>query len=107
MRPALLCACIHSLAHTNRQSILCIVSCHPQAFDELLLLARGGRTIYHGVLGRNSQQLIDYFTATPGVTVPRRGLNPATWMLDISSVGSQAALAVDFADVYAASELCK
>ncbi|KAF6261001.1 ATP-binding cassette transporter [Scenedesmus sp. NREL 46B-D3] len=76
------------------------------AFDELLLLARGGRTIYHGALGCNSQQLIGYFAATPGVHAPRSGLNPATWMLDISSVGSQAALGVDFADVYAASELC-
>jgi hypothetical protein len=87
--------------------IFCLSPCRLQAFDELLLLARGGRTIYHGVLGRNSQQLIDYFTATPGVVAPRRGLNPATWMLDISSVGSQAALGVDFADVYAAIELCK
>jgi hypothetical protein len=78
-----------------------------QSFDELLLLARGGRTIYHGALGRNSQQLIDYFTATPGVVPPRSGLNPATWMLDVSSVGSQAALGVDFADVYSSSELCK
>lgn len=33
-----------------------------QAFDELLLLKRGGRTIYHGPLGVSSTHLIQYFT---------------------------------------------
>lgn len=43
---------------------LCIVSyCR---FDELLLLKRGGRTIFHGALGADSNLLIDYFTQTPG-----------------------------------------
>lgn len=77
-----------------------------QAFDELLLLKRGGRTIFHGPLGRNSQYLIDYFTSTPGVEPPQGKLNPATWMLDISAVGAEASLGVDFADIYADSELC-
>eukprot|EP00878_Enallax_costatus_P036482 GHUV01040973.1.p1 GENE.GHUV01040973.1~~GHUV01040973.1.p1 ORF type:complete len:312 (+),score=73.72 GHUV01040973.1:315-1250(+) len=36
------------------------------AFDELLLLKRGGRTIYHGALGPHSQQLIEYFTTVHG-----------------------------------------
>jgi hypothetical protein len=35
-------------------------------FDELLLLKRGGRTIFHGALGTDSNLLIDYFTQTPG-----------------------------------------
>ena len=38
-----------------------------QAFDELLLLKPGGRTIYFGPMGDNSQRLIDYFQAVPGV----------------------------------------
>uniref|UniRef100_A0A383WGZ5 ABC transporter domain-containing protein n=1 Tax=Tetradesmus obliquus TaxID=3088 RepID=A0A383WGZ5_TETOB len=75
------------------------------AFDELLLLKRGGRTIFHGALGADSSLLIDYFTQTPGVEPPGEGFNPSTWMLDVSAVGSEARLAVDFADVYEDSQL--
>eukprot|EP01018_Ginkgo_biloba_P021229 Gb_34309 [translate_table: standard] len=32
-----------------------------EAFDELLLMKRGGKVIYGGPLGRNSQLMIDYF----------------------------------------------
>ncbi|PSR86164.1 ABC transporter G family member 31 like [Actinidia chinensis var. chinensis] len=32
-----------------------------EAFDELLLMKRGGRVIYGGKLGENSQTMIDYF----------------------------------------------
>jgi hypothetical protein len=43
----------------------------------------------------------------PGVEPPGDGFNPSTWMLDISAVGSEARLAVDFADVYQDSDLRK
>ena len=33
-----------------------------EAFDELLLLKRGGQLIFNGQLGRNSKHLIDYFS---------------------------------------------
>ena len=40
-----------------------------QAFDELLLLKRGGETIFNGQLGKDSSELIEYFqvrcVATP------------------------------------------
>jgi hypothetical protein len=79
-----------------------------QAFDELLLLKRGGRTIFHGALGGDSVKLIDYFTsAVPAVEPPQNDLNPATWMLDISAVGAEAQYQVDWADIYANSELRK
>lgn len=79
-----------------------------QAFDELLLLKRGGRTIFHGALGGDSVKLIDYFTsAVPAVQPPQNDLNPATWMLDISAVGAEAQYQVDWADIYANSELRK
>jgi hypothetical protein len=79
-----------------------------QAFDELLLLKRGGRTIFHGALGSDSGQLIDYFTsAVPAVQAPQNNLNPATWMLDISAVGAEAEYQVDWADIYANSKLRK
>ena len=38
-----------------------------QAFDELLLLKPGGRTIYFGPIGDHSQRLIDYFQGIQGV----------------------------------------
>jgi len=32
-----------------------------EAFDELLLMKRGGQVIYSGTLGRNSRKIIEYF----------------------------------------------
>ena len=76
------------------------------SFDELLLLKRGGRTIYHGPTGAQSVTLIDYFTsALAAVEPPQNELNPATWMLDISAVGAEARYQVDWAEVYANSDL--
>ncbi|KAL3686206.1 hypothetical protein R1sor_004228 [Riccia sorocarpa] len=76
-----------------------------EAFDELLLLKRGGRTIYAGPLGRRSHRLISYFEAVPGAPKIKEGYNPATWMLEVSSVGVETKLGVDFADVYESSDL--
>ncbi|KAL6840735.1 hypothetical protein ACP4OV_029599 [Aristida adscensionis] len=76
-----------------------------EAFDELLLLKRGGRVIYAGQLGVNSQILIDYFEAIPGVPKITEGYNPATWMLEVSSPIAEARLNVDFAEIYANSAL--
>ena len=36
-----------------------------QAFDQLLLLKRGGQTIYCGPLGTHSSTLITYFQVRP------------------------------------------
>ncbi|KAI4352597.1 hypothetical protein L6164_006833 [Bauhinia variegata] len=76
-----------------------------EAFDELLLMKRGGQVIYGGPLGRNSHKLIEYFEAIPGVPKIQDGHNPATWMLDISSPAFESQLGVDFAELYAKSEL--
>ncbi|XP_010658730.1 pleiotropic drug resistance protein 2 [Vitis vinifera] len=76
-----------------------------EAFDELLLMKRGGQIIYAGALGRNSHKLVEYFEAVPGVPKVRDGQNPATWMLEISSAAVEAQLGVDFAEIYAKSEL--
>lgn len=32
-----------------------------EAFDELLLMKRGGQVVYFGQVGRNSQKIIEYF----------------------------------------------
>ncbi|KAK6126410.1 hypothetical protein DH2020_039860 [Rehmannia glutinosa] len=76
-----------------------------EAFDELLLMKRGGRVIYAGPLGRQSQKLVEYFEAVPGVPKIEEGYNPATWMLDISTPAAEVQLGVDFADIYAKSSL--
>lgn len=47
------------------------------AFDSLLLLARGGRTVYFGPLGYHSRDLIAYLEAIPGVVHIGHGYNPA------------------------------
>ncbi|KAL3676895.1 hypothetical protein R1sor_026843 [Riccia sorocarpa] len=75
------------------------------AFDELLLMKRGGHVIYAGPLGRHSQKLIEYFEAIPGVTKIKEGYNPATWMLEVSSVSREKSLDVNFAEYYVKSEL--
>ncbi len=36
-----------------------------EAFDELLLLKRGGECIFNGQLGKDSGRLIDYFSVSP------------------------------------------
>ncbi|XWS56325.1 hypothetical protein CRYUN_Cryun09bG0076100 [Craigia yunnanensis] len=76
-----------------------------EAFDELFLMKRGGQVIYAGPLGRYSHKLIEYFEAVPGVPKIKEGYNPATWMLEISSTAVETQLDVDFAEIYAKSEL--
>ncbi|XP_022764631.1 pleiotropic drug resistance protein 2-like isoform X2 [Durio zibethinus] len=76
-----------------------------EAFDELFLMKRGGQVIYAGSLGRHSHKLIEYFEAVPGVPKIKEGYNPATWMLEISSTAVEAQLDIDFAEIYAKSEL--
>ncbi|XP_071707223.1 pleiotropic drug resistance protein 2-like [Rutidosis leptorrhynchoides] len=78
-----------------------------EAFDELLLMKRGGRVTYTGPLGHHSHLLIEYFESIPGVNKIKEGQNPATWMLDVSSSAVEAQLGVDFADIYANSDLYK
>ena len=39
-----------------------------QAFDTMLLLKRGGETIFNGPLGFQSQNMISYFESIPGAT---------------------------------------
>lgn len=74
-----------------------------EAFDEMLLLKRGGQVIYAGPLGRRSHKLVEYFEAVPGVHKIKDGYNPATWMLEVSSTAIEHRLGVDFAEQFAKS----
>ncbi|OIT22805.1 pleiotropic drug resistance protein 2 [Nicotiana attenuata] len=76
-----------------------------EAFDELLLMKRGGQVIYAGPLGLRSHKLVEYFETIPGVPKIRESDNPATWMLDVSSSSMETQLVVDFAEVYTNSNL--
>ncbi|KAG2591321.1 ABC transporter G family member 38-like [Panicum virgatum] len=76
-----------------------------EAFDELLLMKRGGQIIFSGPLGRNSHKVVEYFEAIHGVPKIKEGCNPATWMLDVSSAATEVQLKIDFAEHYKSSTL--
>lgn len=76
-----------------------------EAFDELFLMKRGGEEIYVGPLGRHSCDLIKYFEEIEGVPKIKDGYNPATWMLEVTSLAQEGMLGVSFADTYKKSEL--
>ncbi|KAJ0960090.1 hypothetical protein J5N97_000149 [Dioscorea zingiberensis] len=63
-----------------------------EAFDELFLMKRGGEEIYVGPLGRNSSHLIKYFEGINGVRKIKDGYNPATWMLEVTSLAQEEVL---------------
>lgn len=52
-------------------------------FDRLLLLKRGGHTVFFG----KTAQLVGYFEALPDVEKMSEGMNPATWMLTLIGAG--------------------
>ncbi|XP_071741164.1 ABC transporter G family member 35-like [Rutidosis leptorrhynchoides] len=76
-----------------------------ESFDELLLMKVGGQMIYAGPIGKNSQQLIEYFKSIPGVPKIREKYNPATWILDLSSIATENRLGIDFSEQYKLSSL--
>ncbi|KAL3665728.1 hypothetical protein V7S43_009161 [Phytophthora oleae] len=70
-------------------------------FDSLLLLKRGGETVFFGDLGDNCRNLTDYFEGIPGVSPLPTGYNPATWMLECIGAGvSSAATTTDFVQIF-------
>ncbi|XP_051131702.1 ABC transporter G family member 31 [Andrographis paniculata] len=71
-----------------------------EAFDELLLLKRGGKVIYGGKLGDRSQTMINYFQAIQGIPPIHDGYNPATWMLEVSTPAMEEKIHQDLAAVY-------
>jgi hypothetical protein len=73
-------------------------------FDRLLLLERGGKTVYFGPVGKDSQELVKYFEEQ-GAPMEKTA-NPAEAMLDIIGAGSQKRVGPrDWADVYLDSTL--
>lgn len=85
------------------QAILCTIH-QPSAmlfqrFDRLLLLAKGGRTVYFGEVGRNSRILVDYFVRNGGPELPP-GANPAEYMLEVIGAAPGAHTDIDWPAVW-------
>lgn len=88
------------------QAILCTIH-QPSAvlfeyFDELLLLKSGGRVVFHGSLGKDSQTLIDYFERN-GAKKCLPDANPAEYMLEAIGAGNPDYQGKDWGDVWAES----
>ncbi|TMW65969.1 hypothetical protein Poli38472_003734 [Pythium oligandrum] len=75
-------------------------------FDSLLLLKKGGETVFYGDLGSDCRNLIDYFESISGLKPLPSNYNPATWMLECigAGVSNEVAVDVDFVEHFKASE---
>ncbi|EQC37281.1 hypothetical protein SDRG_05505 [Saprolegnia diclina VS20] len=84
---------IRKIASTGR-TVVCTIH-QPstevfEMFDSLLLLKRGGETVFFGDLGTHANHLIEYFKAIPNTPPLLPGANPATWMLEVIGAGVEA-----------------
>ncbi|KZT65216.1 hypothetical protein DAEQUDRAFT_716908 [Daedalea quercina L-15889] len=97
---------LRSLADAG-QSIVCTIH-QPSAelfevFDRLLLLRKGGQTVYFGDLGPNSSTLINYFESHGGRTCGQTE-NPAEYILDVIGAGATASSDIDWNDAWGKSQ---
>lgn len=89
------------------QAILCTIH-QPSAvlfenFDELILLKSGGRVVYAGELGQDSETMIKYFESNGGPQCPPDA-NPAEWMLEVIGAGNPDYKGQDWGDVWLQSK---
>lgn len=90
----------------NGQAILCTIH-QPSAmlfqrFDRLLLLAKGGKTVYFGEVGQGAGTLMDYFVRNGGSACPP-GANPAEHMLEVIGAAPGAQTEIDWPAVWRSS----
>jgi ATP-binding cassette subfamily G (WHITE) protein 2 (PDR) len=100
-----ICNLMEKLTNSG-QAILCTIH-QPSAmlfqrFDRLLLLAKGGKTVYFGDIGKDSHILMDYFTRNGGPALPS-GANPAEHMLEVIGAAPGAQTDIDWPAVWRAS----
>lgn len=78
---------------TDALDLITLVTIHQpsrkmfEGFDDLLLLAKGGRVAYCGELGGNSETLLNYFANLSGGKPPQ-SVNPADYVLSVLDNGS-------------------
>lgn len=92
------------------QSILCTIH-QPSAtlfeeFDRLLLLKKGGQTVYFGPIGKNSRMLLDYFEEN-GARKCEKTENPAEYILEAIGAGATASVKEDWHDIWKKSSQFK
>ncbi|EEY54023.1 ATP-binding Cassette (ABC) Superfamily [Phytophthora infestans T30-4] len=97
------------VANTGRTVVCTIHQPSTEVFivyDSLLLLKRGGETVFAGELGKNACEMIAYFESINGVTRLEENYNPATWMLEVigAGVGNSNGDKTDFVKVFQASK---
>ncbi len=92
------------------QPILCTIH-QPSAtlfeqFDRLLLLKKGGKTVYFGDIGESYQTMIDYFESHGA---PKCGYdeNPAEYILNCIGAGATASADSDWSEIWNNSKECK
>jgi ATP-binding cassette, subfamily G (WHITE), member 2, PDR len=73
-----------------------------QQFDRLLLLAKGGKTVYFGDIGENATALTGYFERYDAVAC-RPEENPAEWMLHVIGAAPGAHTDRDWAETWKGS----
>jgi ATP-binding cassette, subfamily G (WHITE), member 2, PDR len=90
----------------NGQAILCTIhqpsSLLFQRFDRLLLLGKGGKTVYFGDIGRDSGILLDYFARNGAPPFPS-GANPAEYMLEAIGAAAGSETQINWPEVWKSS----
>ena len=76
-------------------------------FDNLLLLKRGGETVFFGPIGDQARDLVAYLEGIPGTPKLKENHNPATYMLEVIGAGVGSANANDFHQIWKDSALNK
>ncbi|KAH9210253.1 AtrD, ABC-transporter [Leptodontidium sp. 2 PMI_412] len=97
-----ICSLLRKLANSG-QAILCTIH-QPSAilfqeFDRLVFLAKGGRTVYFGDIGKNSEILTSYFVAN-GARACGVDENPAEWMLDVIGAAPGSDTKIDWVNAW-------
>jgi ABC-type multidrug transport system, ATPase component len=88
---------------SSGQSILCTIH-QPSAtlfeqFDRLLLLKKGGKTVYFGDIGNHSKTILDYFERN-GARKCEDSENPAEYVLEAIGAGATATITADWHDTW-------
>lgn len=66
-----------------------------QVFDRLLLLKKGGETVYFGDIGTNSKTLVDYFGSRSDLKCGPKD-NPAEYILEVIGAGASSKASTSF-----------
>ncbi|CAN6607200.1 protein Snq2p [Trichomonascus vanleenenianus] len=97
---------LRSLADSG-QAILCTIH-QPSAtlferFDRLLLLQKGGQTVYFGDIGENSNKILSYFESQ-GARPCSSEENPAEYILECIGAGATTQVDQDWHEIWKNSE---